>query len=357
MRPIGARMTQSIRWWKVEDGSRLAEVPSSRLDFEDRLEDWLERDIAVLREDLLVIGRQVPTAFGGTIDLLCLDTDGNTVVVELKRDKTPREITAQTLDYASWVRDLPAARIIEIANTYLGHRGPIETVFRERFGNEIPEELNSSHSMMVVAAHVDAASERIIQYLSRVYGVPINACTFDYFLDSEGREFMARVFLMEPEAVERRASTAGTSKRAPPLTPEQLEELANGRGLGDIWRGLVALFEPMFPASGTTPQALRFFDGFEDTRRAVFMSLFPGDKSDATGIKFQIYARRFATRFGTTEEQIQRALPPASAPWIYQKGASADYTGFAGTFHSVEEAARLTRVLISPTVSMSAPKR
>ena len=55
----------------------------------------------MLDPDLLVIGRQVPTGFGGTVDLLCLDPTGALVVVELKKGKTPREVTAQALDYAS----------------------------------------------------------------------------------------------------------------------------------------------------------------------------------------------------------------------------------------------------------------
>jgi len=47
---------------------------------------------------------------GGIIDLLCIDESGNLIVVELKRDKTPREVTAQTLDYASWVDSLTSER-------------------------------------------------------------------------------------------------------------------------------------------------------------------------------------------------------------------------------------------------------
>ncbi len=40
------------------------------------------------------------------------------VIVELKRDKTPRDITAQTLDYASWVKKLDSAKIASIYKKY-----------------------------------------------------------------------------------------------------------------------------------------------------------------------------------------------------------------------------------------------
>ena len=42
------------------------------------------------------------------IDLLAIDADGNLHVLELKRDKTPRDVVAQVLDYGSWVTTLIA---------------------------------------------------------------------------------------------------------------------------------------------------------------------------------------------------------------------------------------------------------
>ncbi len=71
---------------------------------EESLEDWLERNPAVLDEDdpLVIIGRQVPTD-AGPIDLLALNQSGDLVVIELKRGRTPRETIAQALDYISVV--------------------------------------------------------------------------------------------------------------------------------------------------------------------------------------------------------------------------------------------------------------
>ncbi|GAH92576.1 unnamed protein product, partial [marine sediment metagenome] len=106
-------MSQDIRLWKIAQQDNLMEINKTKLDMEDRLENWLEKDISIISNELLVIGRQIETDFGGVIDLLCIDYIGDLVIVELKRDKTPREITAQVLDYASWVKDLSNERVTE----------------------------------------------------------------------------------------------------------------------------------------------------------------------------------------------------------------------------------------------------
>lgn len=49
-----------------------------------------------------MLDRQVETDYGTFIDILALDGEGVRHVIELKRDKTPRDIVAQALDYGSW---------------------------------------------------------------------------------------------------------------------------------------------------------------------------------------------------------------------------------------------------------------
>ena len=66
----------------------------------------------------MLIGRQQRTDFGGIIDLLAVAPDGALVLIELKRDRTPRDVVAQSLDYASWVEKLKPEDIAAIYSRF-----------------------------------------------------------------------------------------------------------------------------------------------------------------------------------------------------------------------------------------------
>jgi len=85
------------------------------------LEEWLQANPNAILEDerLMIIGRQVRTDLGKFIDLLGVDRDGNAVVVELKRDRTPRDVVAQALEYAAYVERLDADDLVSEYNAYM----------------------------------------------------------------------------------------------------------------------------------------------------------------------------------------------------------------------------------------------
>jgi len=163
---------------------------------EERLEELIEADPGILGQPLLVIGRQVTTAHGKRVDLLALDGDGCLHVLELKRDRTPRDVIAQALDYGSWVQGISHEEVLGI---YAGYRPgeSLEVAFEEAFGIPVPEELNTGHWLTVIASDLDAESHRIVEYLAS-YDLPVNVVFFRYFVD-EDREYLARTWLIEQE--------------------------------------------------------------------------------------------------------------------------------------------------------------
>ena len=68
---------QQVRLWEITADRKLSEIPARYASLEQWIEDWLANDISVLDPDLLVIGRQVRTSFGGAVDLLSMDGKGS----------------------------------------------------------------------------------------------------------------------------------------------------------------------------------------------------------------------------------------------------------------------------------------
>lgn len=198
--------------WRL--GKKLTRVEFQPIETESKLEDTLATDLSVLSPGLMLIGRQIPTAFGKFIDLLAMDRDGNLIVIELKRNKTPREVVAQAIDYASWVEGLSHDEIAEIY-TSKNDGKELEVGFEEAFHGSLPEELNDTHRMIIVASELDPSTERIITYLSNNFGVPINTVFFRYFQDN-GSEYLTRSWLISPQEAEAQTSKFSTKKKREP---------------------------------------------------------------------------------------------------------------------------------------------
>lgn len=188
--------------WRIDNGLERLDVKS--LEQEERLEEFLDKDISIASPNWMVIGRQVYTDYGKYIDLLAIDKDGNLIVLELKKNKTPREVVAQLLDYASWVKDLSDDEIVSIFDTYIqkyhADRNGIsfDDALLKYFNlKSMPEELNESHQLVVVASKLDESTERIVGYLSEEHNVPINAIFFRVFKDAD-REYLSSMWFIDP---------------------------------------------------------------------------------------------------------------------------------------------------------------
>ena len=181
--------------WTVE--KEPACLVSSRLPSEQLLEDMIINNPGILSDEWLLIGQQVITNNRGRVDLLAIAPDGSLVLIELKRNRTPRDVVAQALDYASWVEQLTNQEIIQIFEIFSGGEN-LGACYKARFGVDLEEEaLNHTHQIILVAAELDDSTERIVTYLGG-HGLAINVVYFQVF-EHKDEQLLSRAWLIDPE--------------------------------------------------------------------------------------------------------------------------------------------------------------
>jgi hypothetical protein len=194
-------MATEIKSWEIIDG-RLAPVESRLADFGRRealdLESWLESDPSIIRPGLRIIGQQVPTR-SGPLDLLAIDRTGSVIVIELKRDRLPREALAQAIDYAADVATWSLEKLGEVCASYSGE--VLEDVLGQAFPDIDLESLtiNGTQRIVLVGFALESALERMIEWLSEAYGVAINAVVLKYIRTANGAEILTRSAVISEE--------------------------------------------------------------------------------------------------------------------------------------------------------------
>lgn len=199
-------MATQIQTWQIVDGQlhrvekRLADA--GRTETFD-LEAWIASHPSIVEEDLLIIGRQVQTK-SGPLDLLAVDRRGSLVVLELKRDKLPREVLTQAIDYASDVASWTVDKLSEVCTRYTGKS--LEDSIAEAFPDLNLENLNINEAQRIVLVGfaVEASLERMINWLSTAYNFDINAVILHYILTSSGDELLAKTAVISEEVVGQR---------------------------------------------------------------------------------------------------------------------------------------------------------
>jgi len=197
-------MATEIKVWQIINGKlELIEttmIEAGRKETED-LEEWIKSCPQILGEDILIIGEQVPTK-SGSIDFLGIDKSGNLIIIELKRDKLPRDVLAQAIDYASDVSSWDVDTISEVCTKYTNQS--LEDYLSEKFEEIDLEELaiNKTQRILLIGFSIEESLQRMIEWLSNNYGVSINAVILEYIKTRNGEELIARTVII-PEEIEK----------------------------------------------------------------------------------------------------------------------------------------------------------
>lgn len=219
--------------------------------YERDLENWIEDEPALLGEELLIIGRQVPIDDGkDQVDLLGVDKQGSVCVIELKRDLIGGDADLQSLRYAAAVSRWSFEQFKKQAEDYW------KTVKNDKgtLGQALDEfcdegyELNGIQRVILVGRDVKPRLGSMALWL-RDQGIDIRVVSVQLFEDG-GRQYLQPQVLIPPPSEETfvRSVTVGSSDR-PWLTDGErwhLEQRASNAGREIIER-LVQLINSAVP--------------------------------------------------------------------------------------------------------------
>jgi len=203
-------------WYITQDGPRKLEA--GRVDLEQYLEDWIARDPSLLQQGLVIVGRQIGLE-GGRLDLLGLDPQGRWAVIEIKSGRVRRETIAQALDYASCIAWMPQDELYQ----------KVEALLEERGGQDNSENEGRDVVMYVVGTGSEPGLERMVDYLSETYGMPITLVSYEVFEIGGQQQILVR------ELTDLETSPSTRSVRSGP-TVEDICAQAERAGIGREFR-------------------------------------------------------------------------------------------------------------------------
>ena len=162
-----------------KDGN-LIEYDKIPVDKEEEIEDFIEKHPEILVNDMFIIGRQVEITDKTIIDLLGLDKEGNLIIVEFKKDKTPRDVISQILGYAVWAENIQYEELNRIAMTkHIKNYPNLMKKFETEF-DYIPNFFNENQRLYIVSEKIDEKTEKVARYL-KTRGIEISCIELNFY--------------------------------------------------------------------------------------------------------------------------------------------------------------------------------
>ncbi len=213
-----------MRVFGINEDGKFKEFVKTAFDLghqEAVLEEWLEANPDGFLDDdkILIIGRQVTTNLGGFVDLLGLDREGNVVVVELKRDRTPRDTLAQALEYASFVEQLDADQLEAILHRYVSDESPSLAEYHRQYfalDDDSAVAFNKEQRIVIVGQRITPEIRQTARYLSGL-ALRVTCVEFTFFETGDGKKLLTHEVVVGKEAVRAKVSSASL----PTVTQQQ----------------------------------------------------------------------------------------------------------------------------------------
>lgn len=203
------------------DSDNLSRIEEQELSSEEALEnDLIRSDGAQIGGvEVLYIDRQSSPGEGGIFDIVGIDEQGDIVIIELKRGRSPRDIVAQALEYAASIRNEDygqlASRYRDFVEDDDASLTAKHTGFFERGDDPLSKrEYNTDQRLLLVGSDFSDLSLDMADFL-REHGVDVICVTYSSFATEGGdlqlltTEGIRRPLSDEPASV----SGGGSSSR------------------------------------------------------------------------------------------------------------------------------------------------
>ncbi|MCH8822749.1 MAG: hypothetical protein IH984_04500 [Planctomycetes bacterium] len=156
---------------------------------EKQIEKWITLNPSLLFTDagsVMVIAQELSGEL--LADLLAVDSQGNLIIIEIKRHWSDRKTAGQILDYAARLSkwDYEAFN-----NRWKLHKGEQAGDLLKSFRNFVEnpsfseEDFLKTKRLFILASHADEGLKRIIIWLRDEYNVPIDFVPFTFFEDGD----------------------------------------------------------------------------------------------------------------------------------------------------------------------------
>ncbi len=240
-------------------------IPCNETDFKSNsilerqhIEKWIENYPAILGEELLVLTTEY-NRFDKTnerLDILALDTDGNLVVIELKRDDSGKNVDLQAIKYAAYCSTLRLSDVCQLYQAYCKKQGKVlnDEQVREKISefieNEEFEEINERPRVILVAKQFRVEVTASVIWL-RKFGIDVTCVKLSPYEIGNGEiAFESNIVIPLPDAREFIIETERKENLS--LTVSQVEYV-------EFYKDLIKRLKPKIPRDYSSPQPKSYY--------------------------------------------------------------------------------------------------
>jgi hypothetical protein len=236
--------------FKQDDDGRIIKILPSGYDDENMLKRLIKEYPTLLptpttsSERIFTLTDEYPIDVGGSIDLLCVDNEGNIYIVETKLQKNSdrRTIIAQLLDYASQI----AKESFDTFKRKIEERTG-ESIYKilgedTDIVDSIKQSLDEKRFVLIVCMdNIEQRLKDVIIHLNRDWGMDIFGLELNkYYIEGHGEVFVP---IITPPPEMNIAST--TKPRRIPITFDELIKIYKDNGLEAEILQIIDVFKKM----------------------------------------------------------------------------------------------------------------